>query len=50
MEGDSHQSSAKFGGVSVADKTPVCLYHKDISHRLQPVVIQAGFGTVDWPI
>lgn len=50
MEGDSHLSSAKFGGVSVTDKTPACLYHKDIIHSLQSVLIQAGFGTVDWPI
>lgn len=50
MEGDSHLPSAKFGGASVADKTSACPYHKDISHRLQPVAIQAGFGTVDLPI
>ena len=50
MKGESHLSSAEFGGVSVADNAPAYISHKDICHRLQPTIVLAGFGAADWPI
>lgn len=50
MKEDSHFSSAEFGGVSLSDSAPAYIYHKDVSQRLHPTIVLAGFGAVDWPI